>query len=100
MRRLRVGFEIDVDHAEDHPLTVGRHLRISDALQLHHVVEREGMLGLSQSGEGEGKNEKGEKKTAHEGLLRQTDECNRGERVASSGWLLAAASSHPKALSS
>ena len=50
MRRLGVGFKIDVDHAEDHPLAVGRNLRIAHALQLHHVFEGEGMLGL---GDGE-----------------------------------------------
>src|SRR5271169_3618844 len=42
------------------------------------------MLGLSQRGKSEGKNEKGEKKTAHEGLLRQTDESSRGTWVATS----------------
>ena len=52
VRRLRVGFEIDVDHAEDHPLAVGRNLRIAHALQLHHVVEGEGMLGLGDEREG------------------------------------------------
>ena len=69
MRRLRIGFQIDVDHAEDHPLAVGRNLRIADALQLHHVFEGEGMLSLSESGKSKRKckYEKREKKTAHEG---------------------------------
>ena len=49
VRRLRVGSEIDIDHAEDYPLAVGRDLRIADALQLHHVVEGEGMLGLGSA---------------------------------------------------
>src|SRR5208283_5744852 len=83
VRRLGVGCEIDVDHAEDHPLAVGRDLRIADALQLHHVFKGEGMFGL---GRGErcqcGKHEKIKKNTAHEAsLLRrtawQTKKCSR-----------------------
>ena len=50
VRRLRVGFEIDIDHAEDHPLAVGRNFRLADALELHHVFEGEGMLGLGECG--------------------------------------------------
>jgi hypothetical protein len=50
VRRLRVGSEIDIDHAEDHPLAVGRNLRLAHALELHHVFEGEGMLGLRKSG--------------------------------------------------
>ena len=64
VRRLRVGSEIDVGHAEDYPLPVGRDLRVADALQLHHVFEREGMLGLGESRNGECKNKKRQKNTA------------------------------------
>ena len=39
---------------------------IAHALQLHHVFEGEGMLGLGESGKSEGEYEKREKKTAHE----------------------------------
>jgi hypothetical protein len=66
MWRLRIGRQIDIGHAEDHPLAVGRNLRIADALQLHHVVESERMLSLGKSGNCERKNKKGQKNTAHE----------------------------------
>src|SRR5271157_4198587 len=68
VRRLRIGLEIHIDHAEDHPLAVGRNLRLADALQLHHVFESKGMLDLREGGQrknDEGK--KNEKETAHEG---------------------------------
>src|SRR6266852_4612169 len=83
MRRLDVGFEINVDHAENHPLAVGRNLRIADALQLHHVVEREGMLGLGDTGESKDESKKEEKKTAHERTPWQTEKCSREEWTAS-----------------
>jgi hypothetical protein len=67
--RLRVRREINVDDTEDHPLAVRRNLRVSDALELHHVVEGEGVLGLSESGKSKCEHEKREKKTAHEELL-------------------------------
>jgi hypothetical protein len=54
MRRLRVGREIDIHHAEDYPLSIGRDLRVSDALQPHHVFESEGMLRLGEGGKSEG----------------------------------------------
>ena len=66
MRRLGVGFEIHVDHAEDHPLAVGRNLGLAHALQLHHVFEGERMPGLGEGGKCERKHKKGKKKTAHE----------------------------------
>jgi hypothetical protein len=70
VRRLGVGFEIDIDHAADYPLAVGRNLRLADALQLHHVFESERMLGLGDGGKCEwDQNEKSQEETAHEGLL-------------------------------
>ena len=53
MRRLGVGVEVDVDRAERHPLAVGRNDGFADALELHHVFEGEGMLGLGLSEERE-----------------------------------------------
>ena len=53
VRRLGVGRQIHVDHAEDHPLAVRRNLRLADALELHHVFEGEGMLGLRKGWKGE-----------------------------------------------
>jgi hypothetical protein len=68
VRGLRVGIEVDVDHAEDDPLAVGRDDGLADALQLHHVFEGEGMLGLGEGGEGEGDDCKNEQEeTAHKG---------------------------------
>jgi hypothetical protein len=78
MRRLRVGFEAHIDHAEEHPPAIGRDLRIADALQLHHVLEGEGMLLLSDSGHGKSnESESGKKKTTHEAISWQMDECSR-----------------------
>ena len=50
MRRAGVGFEADIDRAEGDPFAVGRDNRLADALELHHVVEGEGTLGLGESG--------------------------------------------------
>jgi hypothetical protein len=75
VRRLGVGLEIHIDHAEDHPLAVRRNFRLSHALQLHHVFESEGVFGLGECGEREEKNEK-ESKTTH-GDLRGTRECSK-----------------------
>ena len=58
VRSLRVRCQIHVDRAEEHPLAVGRRHGLADALQLHHVFEREGVLGLGEGGEREKKDEK------------------------------------------
>jgi hypothetical protein len=69
MRRLGVGFETYINHAEDHPLAIGRDFRLAYALELHHVFEGEGMLGLGEGGKSENdKGKKNEKETAHDGL--------------------------------
>ncbi len=48
VRRLRVRFEIDIQHAEDHPLAIRRNFRLAHALQFHHVFKGKGMLGLGE----------------------------------------------------
>jgi hypothetical protein len=48
MRLSCVRLERDIDGAERHPLAVGRHREVADTLQLHHVFEGEGALGLGQ----------------------------------------------------
>src|SRR5580692_2930789 len=64
---LGVGLEIYINHAENHPLPVGRNFGLAHALQFHHVFECEGMFGLGKGGKSEGKKQKGKNKTAHEG---------------------------------
>ena len=51
MRRLGIGFEIDIDHAEEHPLAIRRRHGFAHALQFHHVFKREWMFGLPQRGD-------------------------------------------------
>jgi len=58
VRRLCIRGQIHVDHAEEHPLAVGRGHRLADALQLHHVFESKGVLGLGEGGKREKKDEK------------------------------------------
>ncbi len=67
VRRLCICFEIHIDHAEDHPLAIGRDFGFAQALELHHVFEGEGMLGLGQGRKCKRKSKEGEKKMAHEG---------------------------------
>ena len=88
VRRLGVGFEIDVDHAEDHPLAVGRNLRLAHALQLHHVVEGEGMLGLSDGGKCECEHRRDRRKRRMRALL--------GKRKSVAGDGFAASSFYPQ----
>ena len=45
-----VRFEVDIDRAERDPFAIGRNDRLADALELHHVFEGEGTLGLGESG--------------------------------------------------
>ena len=70
MRRLGVLFEIDIDGAEGDPLAVGRDDRLADALQLHHVFERERALGLGEATERTADQEK-EQTTKHEASEQQ-----------------------------
>src|SRR5208283_2439275 len=89
MGRLRIGLEIHIDHAEDHPLAVRRNLRLAHALQLHHVFEGKRMFGLRKTRKREcDKSEENKGATTHEGLptndKRQTDECSRPALLASS----------------
>src|SRR5580700_7708521 len=64
--RLGVGLEIHIDHAEDHPLAVGRNLRLAHAPELHHVFKSEGALGLRDGRESERNDgKKTKKETPH-----------------------------------
>ena len=70
MRRLRVCCQIDIDHAEDHPLAVGRNFRFPHALELHHVFEGERVFDLGETGKREDHHGKKTRNyTAHENLL-------------------------------
>jgi hypothetical protein len=73
VRGFGVGFEIYVDHAKDYPLTVGRDFGRAHALELHHVFEGEGMLGLGCGGYCECDQSKGENEAAHEGSSDKRD---------------------------
>src|SRR5215475_26983 len=44
MRNPGIGFEIDIDAIEHNPFAIRRRHRRADALQLHHVLEREWTL--------------------------------------------------------
>ncbi len=81
VRGLLVRRQIHIDRREQHPLAVGRRHRLANALQLHHVFESEGMLGLRKCRKGEEKNEE-KSKTAHE-VLRGTRECSKEQGLSS-----------------
>jgi len=57
VRRLGVLIEVDLNGGERNPLAVGRDGGLTDALELHHVFESEGVPGLGVSEKREGKQE-------------------------------------------
>src|SRR3954451_13053005 len=83
MRRLRVRLQINIHRRKQHPLSVGRHVGLLDALERHHVFKGEGMLlGLkkwknSDSGQAE-------KKYRAHAASNKPNECSSAGRNASS----------------
>src|SRR5438270_4880374 len=83
MRRLRIRLQINIHRRKQHPLSVGRHLGLLDALERHHVFESEGMVLVLSEGNNSGTDYAEKKYRAH-AASNKPNECSSAGRIASS----------------